>query len=73
MLRLPLWGNSFENPIETNTYSPNFRYVNRNDINVVFTHHNDIFSKNERRNYPYGITLSKIQSKQVLIHLFSDT
>ena len=36
-----------------------------------FTHHNDIFFKNGRRDYPYGGFLSKIRSKQVHIHLFS--
>ena len=30
---------------------------------VVFTHHNDIFSKNGRRDNSYGKTLSKIQKK----------
>ena len=39
-------------------------------FDVIFTHHNDFFSKNGRRDYPYGVTLSKIRSKQVLIRLF---
>ena len=40
---------------------------------VVFTHHNDIFSKNGDRDYPYGKILSEIRSKQVLICLFHNT
>ena len=39
----------------------------KNIFNAVFTYHNDIFSKNECYDYPYGVTFSKFRSKQVLI------
>ena len=46
--------------VKISTYSPTRKP--KNIFNVIFTHYNDIFSKNKRRDNPYGVTLSKIST-----------
>ena len=73
-VEITLMDNSFRNLVKTSTYFAYFLTRKPKKIfNVIFIPHNDEFSKNERCDYPYGVSLPEIRLKQVLIRLFPDT